>query len=128
MVAGRLRSGVDYGDESSFEGGRRGMTPVWAELGHFRPNTQQKEFMNRSTSKVEIYIVGESNGQNNPDDVVQPGSREWREAGFTYIVIVDTSTSRDGVTPVVPTQLALAVGQPSGGAGASADDSDGGVQ
>jgi hypothetical protein len=69
---GHLRSGVDCGGESSSEGGRRGMTPVWAELGHFRLNTQQKECMNYFTSKVEINIDGGSNGPNNPDDVAQP--------------------------------------------------------
>jgi hypothetical protein len=52
---------------------------------------RQKECTNHLTSTILIYINGGSNGPNNTADVAQPGSREWRETDFTYIVIVDTT-------------------------------------
>jgi hypothetical protein len=33
--------------------------------------------------------VYESNGPKNSDDLNQPGSRQWRETDFVYIVIKD---------------------------------------
>jgi hypothetical protein len=38
---------------------------------------------------TEMNLCLESNDQNNSDDVDQPERRQWREAGLTYIVIVD---------------------------------------
>jgi hypothetical protein len=38
---------------------------------------------------LEMYTCLECNEQNNSDDVNQPGSREWKEASFIYIVIED---------------------------------------
>jgi hypothetical protein len=57
---------------------------LWIQmvLGQLRLHTSNRMAQNKK--------ITASNGSNNRGDVAQPQLREWREAGFTYIVIVDS--------------------------------------
>jgi hypothetical protein len=44
---------------------------------------------------TKISCLYESNGPKNFNEVDQSGSRDWREAGFVYIVIEDDSMIRE---------------------------------